>query len=51
MQTEIYSDIETFRLRLSDLPISWDGRSCVLELKEADYNWRQMEWWEFYFEF
>ncbi len=22
----------------------------VLELKAADYNWRQMEWWAFYFE-
>ncbi|MCD6412756.1 MAG: hypothetical protein J7L54_01230, partial [Elusimicrobia bacterium] len=22
----------------------WDGRRCILELKDADYNWRQMEW-------
>jgi len=29
----------------------WDGKTCVLELKEADYNWRQMEWWGFYFEY
>ncbi len=26
-------------------------KKCVLELKEADYNWRQMEWWAFYFEY
>ena len=23
----------------------------MLELKKADYNWRQMEWWAFYFEY
>ncbi len=22
-----------------------------MELKEANYNWRQMEWWSFYFEY
>src|SRR3972149_905865 len=32
------------------LPTQWGGRECVLELKEASYNWKQMEWWAFYFE-
>ncbi len=33
------------------LPTHWDGKACVLELKEADYNWRQIEWWALYFEY
>jgi len=28
-----------------------DGRDAVLELKEADYNWKQMEWQGWYFEY
>ena len=36
--------------KLKELPASWDGKAAVLELKEANYNWRQMEWWAFYFE-
>lgn len=35
---------------LSDLPVHWDGKKSILELKEADYNWKQMEWPGFYFE-
>lgn len=37
--------------KLKTLPTNWYGKECVLELKEADYNWRQMEWWAFYFEY
>jgi hypothetical protein len=44
-------DIDILRLFLPSLPTRWDGKACVLELKEADYNWRQMEWWAFYFEY
>lgn len=33
------------------MPTDWDGKKSVLELKEADYQWRQMEWWGFYFEY
>ncbi|MGI6370119.1 MAG: hypothetical protein GX372_04390 [Ignavibacteria bacterium] len=44
-------DIEIFNDKLKFLPVAWDGKSCILELKDADYNWRQMEWWAFYFEF
>jgi hypothetical protein len=35
---------------LSNLPTIWDGKESILELKEARFNWRQMEWWGFYFE-
>jgi len=44
-------DIKTLKTSLISLPKFWDGKTCVLELKEADYNWRQMEWWAFYFEY
>lgn len=44
------SDITMAKQLLSDLPSEWDGKTCVLEMKAADYNWRQMEWWAFYFE-
>jgi hypothetical protein len=44
------TDIEVIKANLSNLPKFWDGKTCVLELKEANYNWRQMEWWAFYFE-
>lgn len=47
----IISDIQYIKKNLTNLPIHWDGKECILELKEADYNWRQMEWWAFYFEF
>lgn len=45
------SDVRSFKSNLSNLPIAWEGKASVLELKEANYNWRQMEWWAFYFEY
>lgn len=44
-------DIENIKSSIKTLPKLWDGKQSVLELKEADYNWRQMEWWAFYFEY
>ncbi|MDR0868201.1 MAG: hypothetical protein LBP75_06950 [Planctomycetota bacterium] len=44
-------DLEILQSVLPQLPKIWDGKQCVLELQAADYNWRQMEWWGFYFEF
>lgn len=43
-------DIKIAKRLLADLPTKWDGKASVLEMKEADFNWRQMEWWGFYFE-
>ncbi len=44
---EIVSEFE----RLANgLALRWDGTKAVSELKEADFNWRQMEWFGFYFE-
>lgn len=44
------TDLKSAKALLSDLPVKWDGKKSVLELKEAKFNWRQMEWWGFYFE-
>ena len=44
-------DIRIAKTALAKLPNYWVGKKCVLELKSANYNWRQMEWWAFYFEF
>jgi len=45
------TDIDELKTSLIYLQKFWDGKTCILELKEADYNWRQMEWWAFYFEY
>lgn len=44
------NDIKILKRKLKKLPQHWDGKKSILELKKADYNWRQMEWWAFYFE-
>lgn len=44
-------DICIARQLLADLPTQWDGQQSILELKAANFNWRQMEWWGFYFEY
>ena len=44
-------DIQSAKNLLSDLPAIWNGKKSILELKEANFNWRQMEWWGFYFEY
>ncbi len=46
-----YNDVKIISDSISSIPQKWEGKECVLELKEADYQWRQMEWWAFYFEF
>lgn len=33
-----------------ELPKFWDGKDAILELKTAGYQWRQMEWIGWYFE-
>jgi hypothetical protein len=43
-------DIAKAKASLADLPRVWEGKKSVLELKDANYNWKQMEWWAFYFE-
>ncbi len=51
MRRKSYSeDIEIITNALKDMPTNWDGKQSILELKEIDYQWRQMEWIGFYFE-
>lgn len=50
MTSAFSEDIAKAKKALATLPRVWEGKKSVLELKEADYNWRQMEWWAFYFE-
>ena len=44
-------DIDILTDVLPKIKTRWDGVDSILELKEADYNWRQMEWLGFYFEY
>ncbi len=50
MTSDFSEDAEKAKQALVDLPRVWEGKKSILELKAADYNWRQMEWWAFYFE-
>lgn len=43
-------DIKIAKHLLADMPTRWDGKQSILEMKDANFNWRQMEWWGFYFE-
>ncbi len=37
---------------MPELPREWLGKDSVLAMREAgDRQWKQMEWWAFYFEF
>jgi len=51
MTSHFSRDIENAKAALATLPRDWDGKTCVLELKDAGFNWRQVEWWAFYFEY
>ena len=38
--------------RLSKTPKFWDGKSVIIEMKEAEFpQWRQMEWIGWYFQY
>lgn len=50
MTSAFSEDVACAKSALASIPCDWDGKKSVLELKKADYNWRQMEWWAFYFE-
>jgi hypothetical protein len=36
---------------MDQVPRLWNGKQAILELREADYQWKQMEWIGWYFEF
>lgn len=51
MDERFKSDAADLSAKLKRLPTKWDGKKAILELKEADFQWRQMEWIGWYFEF
>ncbi len=37
---------------LEKIPVVWDGRKAILEMRDSGYpHWKQMEWIGFYFQF
>lgn len=50
MQVDYHSDIELITKYIVEIETEWDGKQCVLKMKQQDFQWRQMEWWGFYFE-
>ena len=46
----IQRDIDVLKPLLAELPVVWDGKRAILEMKERNFQWRQMEWAGFYFE-
>lgn len=46
----IQEDINTVFNELKGINKYWDGKECIMEMKERNFQWRQMEWWAFYFE-
>ncbi len=48
----ILETAKEIEMRLKKVPKQWDGRSSILEMKDAGYpQWKQMEWIGFYFQF
>lgn len=50
MPSSLLNDIEAMKPVLQRLPTDWEGKTSILEMKEGGFQWRQMEWWAFYFE-
>ena len=52
MSQDTVSEAKTIcEILRAGVPNKWDGRKCILELREANYQWRQMEWIGWYFEY
>jgi hypothetical protein len=50
MTESFAEDVAILKASLASIEMEWEGKASVLKLKDADYNWRQMEWWAFFFE-
>jgi hypothetical protein len=49
---DFLSAAKTLGSKLENIPIIWDGKKSILEMKAAGYpHWKQMEWIGFYFQF
>ena len=52
IKEEFFEIAKEISKRLKNIPVFWDGRKSILEMKEAGFNqWRQMEWIGWYFQF
>lgn len=51
MTSAFSADVAKAKRALAKLPCEWDGKKCVLELKEAGAIWRHPEWWAYFFEY
>lgn len=53
MKKEIFFNLaKRISMVLKGIPVHWDGRKSILEMKEEGFNqWKQMEWIGFYFQF
>lgn len=49
-KADYHADAKIIIDSLGSMSPQWDGKRSIMELKEADYQWRQMEWIGFYFE-
>lgn len=47
---KMQDDVDLLQDMLQSIPTFWDGKQSILTLKEHNYQWRQMEWIGFYFE-
>jgi len=52
MGDNFFDDLQKIKAGLVKIPKFWDGKTAILEMKNAGgKHWRQMEWMGFYFEF
>lgn len=45
------ADVRSITSCLKEIPRVWEGKKSVLELRDIDFQWKQMEWLGFYFEY
>ena len=46
--THVSDDARELRALLSPLVGQWDGKTCIEQMRQAGFHWRQMEWPGFY---
>ncbi|PKP57281.1 MAG: hypothetical protein CVT89_04770 [Candidatus Altiarchaeales archaeon HGW-Altiarchaeales-2] len=52
METKYLNIAQQISEKFNEIPIHWDGRKAILEMKDANFpHWRQTEWMGFYFQF
>lgn len=44
----LINEAHLLKSSLQNIPMLWDGKASILEMKDCDYHWRQLEWIGFY---